>query len=290
MRAQAELDARALRILSRRDLSTALAGAYRSAFRGRGLTFEELRDYQPGDDVRWIEWNATARLGRPIVKRMREERDIVLALLVDVSSSLDFGHAGGTKRAAALRAAAALAAAAVAAQDRVALASFADRLVATLAPAGGPFQLERLLHALVEKRPRPGAARAGTDSRQALDWALDSLPRHTVAVLISDLLFPDPGAPLRRLARKHELVVLRVCDRADVVPGGLAPLRVAPAEAGPRGLVRTRRRRREAPLAQPPLDERALRGVGADVGTLWTGLRLIPSLHHFFAERGRRAA
>ena len=104
MKEQAVLDARALRIRARRDTSTLLAGAYMSAFRGPGLTFEELRDYVPGDDVRWIEWNATARLDRLIVKRMREERDLVLALIVDLSASLDFGFAGHSKRDAARRA------------------------------------------------------------------------------------------------------------------------------------------------------------------------------------------
>ena len=103
--------ARRLRVRARRDVTTSLTGAYRSAFRGQGLTFEELREYAPGDDVRWIEWNATARLGRPISKRMREERDLVVALLVDVSASLDCGAGEGTKLDSVRRAAAALAAA-----------------------------------------------------------------------------------------------------------------------------------------------------------------------------------
>ena len=85
IRSDAARASRALRVRARRDVSTSLTGAYRSAFRGQGLTFEELRDYAPGDDVRWLEWNATARMGRPIVKRMREERDVVVALLVDLS-------------------------------------------------------------------------------------------------------------------------------------------------------------------------------------------------------------
>jgi len=106
--------ARSLRIRARRDVTTSLTGAYRSAFRGQGLTFEELRDYAPGDDVRWIEWNATARLGRPIAKRMREERDLVLALLVDVSPSLDHGTGDSTKQDAVRRACAALSVGAIA--------------------------------------------------------------------------------------------------------------------------------------------------------------------------------
>jgi uncharacterized protein (DUF58 family) len=285
LRAAAGLDARALRLLARRDVSTALAGAYRSAFRGRGLTFEELRDYNPGDDVRSIEWNATARLGRPIAKRMREERDLIICLVVDVSASLDFGYGGATKLAAARRAAAALAAAALFASDRVALATFADGLAATLAPSGGPLQLERVFQKLCQT---PGGAR--TNPAPALDWAVTRLPRHTVTILLSDLLFADPGAPLRQCARKHELVALRIADPADALPRRSAPVRTVGAEAGRRRILRAQRGRREGSPIGSTLDLDALHALGADVGTLWTGSRLIPSLQRFFEERAGRAA
>jgi uncharacterized protein (DUF58 family) len=279
VRAQAGVDAASLRICARRDVTTVLAGAYRSAFRGSGLTFEELRDYQAGDDVRWIEWNATARMGKPIVKRMREERDLVVALLVDLSDSLDFGYRGTTKLAAAQRAAAALAFAAIGIQDRVALATFAEGTLTTLAPATGRFQMERVFRGLAD----PAGGR-GTDARAALDWAVDTLPRHTICVLISDLLFSDPGPPLRRCAHKHELVVLRVADPTDEIPRRGAPIRVAPAEWGRRTTFRRRRR----PRTPEPLSERTLRSLGIDSGTLWTGARLVPSLHRFFESRARR--
>jgi uncharacterized protein (DUF58 family) len=280
-RSTALIDAQALRLRARRDVSTALAGAYRSAFRGRGLTFEELRDYNPGDDVRSMEWNATARLGRPIAKRMREERDLIVCLLVDVSASLDFGYGSGTKRAAARRAAAALATAALLASDRVALAAFGDGLAGTLLPAGGPLQLERLIRILSATPPGQGTA-PGT----ALDWAVHRLPRHTVTILISDMLFADPGAPLRQCARKHELVALRIADRADTLPRRSAPVRTRGAEGGRRGLLRARGGGR---AVGEPLEAGALRALGVDVGTLWTGVRLIPSLQRFFEERSGRA-
>jgi uncharacterized protein (DUF58 family) len=279
--AAAAHDARSLRIRARRDVSTLLAGAYRSAFRGRGLTFEELRDYQPGDDPRWIEWNATARLGRPITKRMREERDLVLALLVDVSPSLAFGQLGASKLEAARRAAGALAAAAAASQDRIALCTFADRPLERLRPAAGPAQLLRVFDALAAAQPG-----ARTDARGALEWAVATLPRHTIVVLLSDLVFPDPGAPLRQCARKHELVVLRLRDPADRLPDRTAPVRVAPSEDGRPGLLRARR---SADLAEPGIGEPGLLRLGAEVGALWTGARLVPSLQRFFEQRVRRA-
>ena len=283
MKEQAVLDARALRIRARRDTSTLLAGAYMSAFRGPGLTFEELRDYVPGDDVRWIEWNATARLDRPIVKRMREERDLVLALIVDLSASLDFGFAGHTKRDAARRAAAALATAAIQAQDRIALATFSNGLLDVLPPGGGPLQLVRVLGAL--ERAGEGAP---TDARPAFAWASDTLPRHSMTVAISDLLFPDPGEVLRRCARKHELCVLRVVDPADEAPRRIAPIRVRSAESGRRS-VWGRHSRRDLPATRGLADP-MLRSLGADVGWLWTGSRLIPSLQRFLEARVRGGA
>lgn len=273
--------ARRLRVRARRDVTTSLTGAYRSAFRGQGLTFEELRDYAPGDDVRWIEWNATARLGRPIAKRMREERDLVLALLVDVSASLACGAPGVTKRDAVQRAAAALAAAAIASQDRVALALFGERLRRVLSPGTGALQRERALRALEE-----AADGERTDAGPALDWAAEKLPRHSVVVLLSDFLFPDPGAPLRRCASKHDLVALRVRDPSDEPPPGLPPVRVRAAED--RRARVWRRSLEGARAAAAPVTESALRALGADYGELWTGTRLLPSLLRFFEERARR--
>jgi uncharacterized protein (DUF58 family) len=273
--------ARRLRVRARRDVTTSLTGAYRSAFRGQGLTFEELRDYAPGDDVRWIEWNATARLGRPIAKRMREERDLVLALLVDVSPSLEYGTSDSTKQDAVRRACAALAAAAIASQDRVALALFGESLRRVLPPGTGALQRERVLHALEDV-----ARGERTDAGPALDWAAEKLPRHSVVVLLSDFLFPDPGPPLRRCASKHDLVALRVRDPSDEPPKHLPPVRVRAAEDR-RARVWRRASEAHESLA-PPVSESSLRALGADYGELWTGARLLPSLLRFFEERARR--
>jgi uncharacterized protein (DUF58 family) len=283
VRETAQLDAHALRILARRDVVTGLAGAYRSAFRGRGLTFEELRDYVPGDDIRWIEWNATARFARPIIKRMREERDLVLALLVDVSNSLSFGSHGTTKREAVLRGAAALAYAAVAAQDRVAVMTFASEALERVGPGRGPVHLERILRALAE-----AGGGAPTDVAAALRWANRTLPKHSLVFIVTDLLFPDPGAVLRRCARKHELVVLRVADPADELPRNIAPVRAVPAEEGRRILLRAGRT--PGPTARArSLGDEDLRRLGVDVGTLWTGRRLVGSLQQFLGLRAERA-
>ena len=149
----------------------------------------------------------------------------MVALLVDVSASLDCGAGDGTKLDSVRRAAAALAAAAVASQDRVALACFAGGLRRVLPPAGGTLQRERVFRALDDL-----AEDAHTDAARALDWASEKLPRHSVVILISDLLFPDPGPPLRRCASKHDLVALCVRDLGDAPPAELPPVRVRDAE------------------------------------------------------------
>lgn len=284
MREQAARDAHGLRIVARRDVSMALAGAYRSAYRGHGLTFEELREYNPGEDASRIEWKATARLGRPVAVQMREERDLLLALLVDVSESMDFGFAGGSKLAGARRAAAALATAALAANDRVALVTFAAGIERKLPPASGSAQLARALEVLCEP-PQPGP----TNAAPALTWAWRALPRHSVVVLLSDMLFDDPEIALAGCARKHDLTLLRIADPADQRPGRSAPVRVISAESGLRTRWRRPGRRARARREPPePLPEAALRIRGAAVGVLRNGPDLIPSLHHFFESRARR--
>jgi uncharacterized protein (DUF58 family) len=315
LRRQVALDARRLRVRAWRDVSSVLAGAYRSAFRGNGLVFEELRDYAPGDDAAAIEWKASARLGRPIVKRMREERDLVLALLVDVSDSLRFGRGATTKLDAVVRTAAALAGAATRARDRVALALFSDRLHATLPPETGPRQLERLLRRLAASSDPESTAVApgrGTDARVALDWAARTLPRGSLVVLISDGFAPDPGPSLAHCAHRHALLALFVRDPADDLPSGLAPVRVAGAEGdlagcwrapatGPRAAVLDRLRAlwppgraaavrpgRATVLARMPA--RDLRRRGVEVAQLPVGDRLIAALQHVLEKRARGGA
>jgi len=288
LRTQAERDALRLRVRARRDVSTALSGAYRSAYRGRGLSFEELRDYDASEDASHIEWNATARLGYPVAVQMREERDLLLALLVDVSPSLAVGFGDQTKLDAVRRAAAALAVAAVRASDRVALATFGAGLVRTLRPGTGPAQLERVFRAL--RGPAPSGP---TNATPALAWASDTLPRHSVVLLLSDLLFPDPAGALANCARKHELAVLRIADPADAFPDdlrGMAPVRVDPAEEGRPTLWRPRRGLRMPSHRRAPLAEERIRRRGADSGVLRTGPDLIPSLHRFLERRRGRGA
>lgn len=192
-----------------------LAGAYLGARPGIGLTFAELRAYEPGDDVRHLDWNVTARQGKPYVRRFVEERLLTLWLIVDVSASLRFGPDGRTKADRAAQASALLAAAAIRNGDRAGLALVSDRVEFELEPGGGARHLARLLRALV--------ATPATSRRTALHVGLSRLrrSRRALVVVISDFLADEPIGLWRRAARRHELIAIRMVEpREESLPSG----------------------------------------------------------------------
>lgn len=224
--------ARRLRFRVKPGAVSLLAGAYHGARPGIGLTFAELRAYEPGDDVRHLDWNVTARQGRPYVRRFTEERALTLWLIVDVSASLRFGPEGRTKADRAAQAAALLATAAIQNGDRVGLAMVSDRIEAELPPSGGTRHLARVVRALVAT---PAASR-----RTALGVGLGRLGRSTrraLVVVLSDFLTPEPLGTWRRASRRHEVVAIRLVDpREDALPSaGL--IAVEDAESGTRQMV-----------------------------------------------------
>ena len=219
--------ARRLRFLVRPEAVSQLAGAYHGARPGIGLTFAELRPYEPGDDVRHIDWNVTARQGRPYVRRYVEERALVLWILVDVSASMRFGPEGKSKADRAAQAAALLATAAVQNGDRVGLMLVSDRVEAEITPATGIRHLSQLIRGLVATPTR--------SSRTRLDAGLIRIRRNgrrTLIVAISDFDGEHELATWRQAARGNELVALRLVDpREEKLPdAGL--IRLVDAEQG----------------------------------------------------------
>jgi uncharacterized protein (DUF58 family) len=191
-----------------------LAGAYHGARPGVGLMFSELRAYEPGDDVRHLDWNVTARQGKPYVRRFVEERALTLWLIVDVSASLRFGPDGRSKADRAAQAAALLATAAIQNGDRAGLALVSDRVEAELAPGGGPRHLARLLRALVTT---PALSR-GTALTVGLARFRRSA-RRALIVVLSDFLSDEPVGIWRRVARRHQVIALRMVDpREETLP------------------------------------------------------------------------
>lgn len=281
--------ARRLRFRVRPDAVSALAGAYLGARPGTGLTFAELRAYEPGDDVRHIDWNVTARQSRPFVRRYVEERALSVRLLVDVSASLRFGPDGRTKADRAAQAAALIASAAVQNGDWVGLLLVSDRIEAEWPPGGGPRHLARVLRTLV--------ATPASSRRTDLSVGLDRIARRSrrgLIVVLSDFLDSQPVPRWRRAARRNEVVALRLVEpREETLPAvGLVALEEA--ETGRRRIVDTDSRRVRAAYARAAAARRAsFRAFCAESGI--TGLDISteddpiePLLRLFHGRAARR--
>jgi uncharacterized protein (DUF58 family) len=214
---------RRIRIRTRAILQSGIVGAYHAVFKGRGMEFAEVREYAAGDDVRTIDWNVTARMGAPFVKKYVEERDLTLLLLVDLSGSTRFGSRFLLKRDYAAELAAVLAFSAVANHDRVGAVLFTDRIEAYIAPRGGGDHALRIVRDLLAVEP----AGRGTDIAGALRFAQKVMKRRGIVAVVSD--FQDSGyeKPLGILRRRHDVVAIHLSDPAetDVPPAGLvAPM------------------------------------------------------------------
>ncbi len=203
---------RRVQLKTHRLVNTALAGSYRSTFRGQGIEFEEVRPYVPGDDVRSIDWNVTARTGEPYVKSYREERELALHVLVDSGLPMDFGTRRWTKREAAAQLTGLLALVALQHQDRIGLTLFGTEVGLHLAAGKGRHHVLRLIR---EVLAAPTAA-GQSDLLGALESTERVLHRRSLVFLLSDFLGADPEGPwtdaLARLARRHDVIAVRVID------------------------------------------------------------------------------
>jgi uncharacterized protein (DUF58 family) len=219
---------RRLTIRSRRAVQEVFSGAYRSAFRGKGLEFADVREYVVGDDVRAIDWNVTARAGRPYVKRFEEERELTVVLAMDLSGSLAFGSRARTKREVAAEAGALIALAAARNRDRVGLLLFTDQVELYLPPGKSRARTLRIVREMLAYEPKG----KGTDLAGALSFLGRVLRRRAIVVLVSDWIASDFDRPLAYLARRHEVLVVEVTDplEHDLPPAGF--LRARDLETG----------------------------------------------------------
>ncbi len=199
---------RKLEIATRKVVSSVLSGQYHSVFKGRGMAFSEVRQYQPGDEVRTIDWNVTARMNDAYVKVFTEERELTVMLLVDVSASGAFGSGERSKAEIAAEVAAQIAFSAIANNDRVGLILFSDRVEKVVPPRKGRSHVLRLITDILTTRP----VGRGTDLGAGLTYLEHVAKRKTVAFLVSDFLTRDFEKPLRIVARKHDLVPVVVMD------------------------------------------------------------------------------
>lgn len=202
---------RRIEIRTSRVVNEALAGQYHSAFRGRGMEFEEVRPYQLGDDVRTIDWNVSARSGEPFVKVFREERELTVLLVVDLSASQQFGTNEQTKRELIAEVGATLAFSAIKNNDKIGLVCFANEVEKFVPPRKGSGHVLRVIRELLAFEP----AGRGTNITTALEHVNRILRRRSVVFLISDLMDPNCGRALRMTRQRHDLIVLQVRDRRE---------------------------------------------------------------------------
>ena len=212
------------------------AGEYHSAFKGRGMAFAEVREYQYGDDIRDIEWNVTARFGKPYVKVFEEERELTVMLLVDVSGSLEFGSIRQTQRQMLTEIAATLAFSAIQNNDKIGVVFFSDRIEKFIPPKKGRKHILYIIRELLEFQPQSRR----TDVAQAVEFLTQVMKRRCTAFVLSDFVDEkDFRLPLTIAARKHDVIALQVYDRRLQELPDVGLMSVCDAETGEEMLVDT---------------------------------------------------
>ena len=225
---------RRLEIRSRRDATDVLAGEFKSAFRGAGMEFDEVREYLPGDDVRSIDWNVTARQGRPFIKRFQEERELTVFFVVDCSASGRFGGTSVTLNDLAAELCATLAFSAVKSNDKVGLLLFTDRIERFIPPAKGATHAMRMIREVLGYTPEG----EGTDLPGALNFLARALKKRAVVFVLSDFFgCGEFERPMQMLSQKHDVVVLPLRDPSLETLPNAGLLEIADAETGDHFLV-----------------------------------------------------
>jgi len=288
---------RRMEVRTNRLVDDSLAGRYASVFKGRGMDFDRVRNYVPGDDVRTIDWNVTARTGDPHVKLFTEERELTIMLLIDVSASSDFGSVVDSKRELAAEAAGVLAASAIRNRDKVGLILFSDEVELYIPPGKGRMHIMRLIRETLYFQPE----NRGTDISKALDFANQVIHRKSVFFLVSDFClgasFEDRLNHLRNklqvTSRRHDVIAVSVTDPREESLPDVGRICIEDAETGQvveidtgnakvREAYETRsRQRRERTAAR-------IRSLGIDLLQFYNGENWMPALMGFFQSRRQR--
>ena len=280
---------RRIEITTRGLVDQVFSGEYHSVFKGRGINFAEVREYDYGDDIRTIDWNVTARTGTPHVKIFEEERELTVMLLVDVSASGDFGTRERMKGDLAVEVCSLLAFSAIKNNDKVGLIIFSDRVEKFVPPRKGRRHVLRVLREMLYHEP----AGRTTDLGAALEYLSRIIRRRAVVFVVSDFVSKPFEKALGVAGRRHDVVALRVRDRreSELPPIGLVELE--DAETGERIVVDTSNRDFRAAFASRGEEARAaqdrtFRRSKVDVVDLGPGRPYLRPLMRFFEERGRR--
>jgi uncharacterized protein (DUF58 family) len=282
---------RRLELRTRRIVNSMFSGQYHSVFKGRGMNFEEVREYAPGDEIRSIDWNVTARMNAPYIKKYTEERELTVMLLVDVSASGVFGSVDLSKRELAAEVASILAFSAINNNDKVGLILFTDRIELFIPPKKGRLHTLRLIREMLFFEPQG----KGTNLAYALEYLNLVTHRKAVVFMISDFLAPDFTKPLTVTSKRHDLVAMPVFDRAEGELPDVGIVSFEDAETGEQIDINTSSRAVRQNLRE--LHESRLRDIEKlflsrriDTIRLSTSEDYLVSLRNFFELRERRQA
>ena len=264
------------------------AGEYHSAFKGRGMTFSEVREYQYGDDVRDIDWNVTARYNKPYVKVYEEERELTVMLLVDVSGSRDFGAVGEVKREVMAEVAATLAFSAIQNNDKVGVIFFTDRIEKFIPPKKGRKHILLVIRELLDFKPQSN----GTDINQALEYMTSALKKRCTTFLVSDFIDTHDYYKAMSIANhKHDLIAIQVYDKREAQMPNVGLMRVLDAERGTMRWVDTSSQRVRQAYSRWWYDRQqvlndTVQRCKVDLATVATDEDFVRSLMALFKQRG----
>ncbi|MCP5005879.1 MAG: DUF58 domain-containing protein [Planctomycetes bacterium] len=278
-----------IQIRSSRLVNDVLAGEYVSVFKGRGMEFEEVREYQFGDDIRSIDWNVTARLGHPYIKRFAEERELTIMFLVDLSSSGKFGSVRQFKNEITTEACALLALSAVRNNDKVGLILFTDRIEKFVPPKKGKTHVLRLIREVLYFKPEG----TGTDISIALEYLIKITKRKTVSFLMSDFLTPDFEHTLRIANKRHDMIAVSITDPRELEIPNVGFIKLKDAETGKTTLIDTSNKKLRSAFFKQNTEniqerKKMLRAIGVDMIALRTDSSYVEPIMSFFRMREKR--
>ena len=280
---------RRIEIRTKKLVNELFSGEYHSTFKGQGMEFEEVRQYEPGDDVRLIDWNVTARMGQPYIKKFREERELTVILLIDVSSSGQFGTRDRFKNETAAELGALLAFSAIKNNDKVGLIIFTDEIEIFVPPKKGRAHVLRIIREILYFKPKG----KGTNIAAALEYFNKVIRRKSVVFLVSDFLSEGFTKPLQIANNKHDIIAIKVSDPREITFENVGLIELEDAETGEVLIIDTGSKEfRKEFAAQSAEDvaglKKSFRSINLDFINIRTDQSYISPLIQFFKMRGKR--
>ncbi len=280
---------RQIQIFTNRTVNEMFSGDYASTFKGQGMQFDEVREYAPGDDIRSIDWNVTARMNKPFIKRYTEEREMTVMLMVDLSASGAFGTVNKLKNDLAVEMCAVLAFCAIKNNDKVGLITFTDRIEKFIPPAKGTQHVLRVIREMLYHEP----PHQGTDISMALDYLAKVIKKKATVFLVSDFLSDEFQQSLRLVNKRHDLIAIQVKDKAEQVLPTAGIIEFEDAETGQTILVDTSSRRFRQDYEnkvnqQADSLKKVLQSSKVDCIDIATDRPYVPQLIRFFRMREKR--